>query len=286
MSIQEAVTGTRTGHVDTEGDRIVFDVRGEGTPIALLPGTPGDASVFGLVAGPLAADHTVVTYDPRGFGRSSGNEPRRYEIGQQARDVVAVLRAAGIERAFVVGSSAGAEVGLELATNHPDVVAGVVAHEPPVVRLLPDADELQTRIAEIYRTAWTEGSKAAFFDFLLLTQLPFNAGEPFTAAEVAAIRPGAEQVPGIDFADYYMKHQMLPLTDYLPDLDRIRRNGVKLVAGAGRLSLDLPFGRTARAVAEGAGAPFAVFPGHHGSLSDPSTAEAWTATLRDALASL
>ncbi|MEJ3404916.1 alpha/beta hydrolase [Rathayibacter sp. YIM 133350] len=286
MSIQESVTGITTNHVDVEGDRIVFDVRGEGEPLVLLPGTPGDASAYGLVADPMAQDHTVITYDPRGFGRSSGNEPRRYEIGQQARDVVAVLQAAGIERALVVGSSAGAEVGLELAKNHPEVVAGLVAHEPPVVRVLPDADDIQARIAEIYRAAWTDGAKAAFFDFLLLTQLPFNDGKPFTTEEVAAIRPGADQVPGLDFAEFYVKHQMLPLTDYKPDLDAIRRNGVSVVAGAGRLSLDLPFGRTARRVADGLDAPFVVFPGHHGSLSDPSVADAWIATLREALAAL
>ncbi|QAY73609.1 alpha/beta fold hydrolase [Agromyces protaetiae] len=95
MSIQETATSVRTGSVDTEGDTIVFDVRGQGAPLALLSGTPGDASAFALVVDDLAADHTVVTYDPRGFGRSSGNEPRRYEIGQLARDVVAVLQAAG-----------------------------------------------------------------------------------------------------------------------------------------------------------------------------------------------
>ncbi|WP_243695160.1 alpha/beta hydrolase [Agromyces protaetiae] len=184
------------------------------------------------------------------------------------------------------GSSAGAEVGLELATNHPEVVAGLVAHEPPVVRVLPDADTVQTEIAEIYRTAWAEGSKAAFFDFLLLTQLPFNAGKPFSAEEVAAIRPGADQVPGLDFVEFYMKHQMLSLTDYAPALDRIRANGVPVVAAAGQLSLELPLGRAARAVAEGLGAPFAVFPGHHGSYSDPSVTDDWIASLRGALATV
>jgi pimeloyl-ACP methyl ester carboxylesterase len=286
MTIQESVTSIHTGHVDTEGDRIVFDVRGQGAPLILLPGTPGDASAYALVAEPMAVDHTVITFDPRGFGRSTGNEPRRYEIGQQARDVVSVLEAAGIERALVFGSSAGAEVGLELAKNHPGIVDGLVAHEPPVVRVLPDADEFQTRVADIYRTAWTEGSKAAFFDFLLLTQLPFNNGKPFTADEVAGIRPGADQVPGLDFADFYMKHQMLPLTDYKPDLDAIRRNGVRVVGAAGQLSLGLPLGRTARQVAEELDAPFVVFPGHHGSYSDASVSDAWIATLREALAAL
>lgn len=286
MSIQETAAGVRTGHVDTEGDRIVFDVRGQGAPLVLLPGTPGDASAYALIVDDLAADRTVITYDPRGFGRSSGNEPRRYEIGQLARDVVAVLSAAGVERATVFGNSAGAVVGLELATNHPEAVDGLIAHEPAVVRVLPDADELQTKIAEIYRTTWAESSKAAFFDFLLLTQLPFNAGKPFTAEEVAAIRPGADQVPGLDFAEFYMKHQMLSLTDYAPALDRIRRNGVRVVAAAGRLSLDLPLGRAARAVAEGLEVPFVVFPGHHGSYSDPTVTDTWIASLREALAAL
>jgi pimeloyl-ACP methyl ester carboxylesterase len=286
MSTQQAAPATRTTHVDVEGDRLVFDVRGDGTPLVLLPGTPGDATAYSLVADTFAEDHTVITYDPRGFGRSTGNEPRRYEIGQQARDVVAVLKASGFERALVFGNSAGAEVGLELAKNHPEVVAGLVAHEPPVVRVLPDADDVQARIAEIYRAAWTDGSKPAFFDFLLLTQLAFNNGKPFTSAEVAAIRPTAGQLPGLDFAEFYVKHQMLPLTDYLPDLDAIRRNGVPVVAAAGQLSLDLPFGRTARRVAEALDAPFVVFPGHHGSQSDPSVADAWNATLRDALAAI
>ncbi|GAA1968438.1 alpha/beta hydrolase [Microbacterium deminutum] len=287
MSIQNTLTtDIRTDRVTAEGDEIVFDVRGDGAPIVLLPGTPGDASVYSLVAGPLATDHTVITYDPRGFGRSTGREPRRYEIGQQARDVAAVLQAAGVERATVFGNSAGAEVALELGKNIPDVVAGLVVHEPPVIRVLPDAGELQTKIAEIYRTAWTEGPKQGFLDFLLLSQLPFNAGKPFTQAEVEALRPNADAMPGLEFADFYVKYQMLPLTNYKPDLAAIAGNGVNVVVGAGALSLGLPFGRTSRRIADELGVPFVTFPGHHGSHTDPATAGAWTETLRKALAAL
>lgn len=288
MSIQDVTTTTavRTDRVVVEGDELVFDVRGTGAPIILLPGTPGDASAYGLIAEPLAVDRTVVTYDPRGFGRSTGREPRQYEIGQQARDVVAVLRAAGLERAQVFGNSAGAEVGLELAKHHPEVVDGLVVHEPPVIRVLPDADDFRARIAEIHRTAWTEGPKPAFFDFLVLTQLPFNEGEPFSQAEVDALRPNLDALPGLDFADFYVKSQMLPLTEYAPALAAIAENGVQVVAGAGELSLDLPFGRTSRRIADELGVPFVTFPGHHGSHTDPATADAWLATLRRALAAL
>ena len=287
MPIQDAVTSDiRTDRVAVQGDDLVFDVRGRGTPVVLLPGTPGDASVYGLVADPLASDHSVITYDPRGFGRSTGREPRRYEIGQQAGDVVEVLHAAGFDRALVFGNSAGAEVGLELAKNHPDIVEGLVVHEPPVIRMLPDADTFQRKIAEIYRTAWTEGPKQAFLDFLLLTQLPFNAGKPFTQAEVDTIRLNADVLPGFDFADFYVKNQMLPLTNYAPDLAAIAENGVKVVAGAGALSLGLPFGRTSRRIADELRVPFTTFPGHHGSHTDPTTADAWLTALREALASL
>jgi len=287
MSIQDTITSTtRTDRVAVQGDDLVFDVRGRGAPIVLLPGTPGDASAYGLIADPLASDRTVITYDPRGFGRSTGRDPRRYEIGQQAGDVVEILHAAGFDRALVFGNSAGAEVGLELAKNHPDVVEGLVVHEPPVIRVLPDADVFQRKIAETYRTAWTEGPKQAFLDFLLLTRLPFNAGEPFTQAEIDAIRPNADALPGFDFADFYVKYQMLPLTNYAPDLGAIAENGVKVVVGAGEMSLDLPFGRTSRRIADELRVPFMTFPGHHGSHTDPTTADAWLIVLREALASL
>lgn len=287
MTIQDTATsGIRTDKVAVQGDDLVFDVRGHGAPLVLLPGTPGDASNYGLVAGPLASDHTVITYDPRGFGRSTGREPRRYEIGQQASDVVEVVHAAGFDRALVFGNSAGAEVGLELAKNYADIVEGLVVHEPPVIRVLPDADTFQRKIAEIYRTAWTEGPKKAFLDFLLLTQLPFNAGKPFTQAEVDAIRPNADALPGFDFADFYVKYQMLPLTNYAPDLAAITENGVSVVVGAGALSLDLPFGRTSRRIADQLRVPFITFPGHHGSYTDPATADAWLKVLREALAAL
>ena len=69
MSIQGTTTSrTRTEQVAVQGDDLVFDVRGSGPPIMLLPGTPGDASAYGLIAEPLATDRTVITYDPRSAG--------------------------------------------------------------------------------------------------------------------------------------------------------------------------------------------------------------------------
>ncbi|MGB3329744.1 MAG: alpha/beta hydrolase, partial [Thermomicrobiales bacterium] len=271
---------------ESEGAQIAFSTRGQGDPLVLIPGAPGEAVDFDLVVGQLAADYTVITYDPRGFGESKAPEQKNYEIGQQARDVAAVLDAAGYDRALVFGTSAGALVGLEFAKNNPARVAGLIAHEPPAVRVLADAEDLQARIAEIYLTAWREGPKLALLEFLVLTKLPANNGKPFTDADIAAIKPNIDSIPLLNLALFYVPYQMLPLTNYGPDVETIRQAGVSVVMAAGEQSLDAPFGRTAKALSEQFGGPFVTFPGGHSSYLDPSVTDAWLASLHEALGKL
>jgi pimeloyl-ACP methyl ester carboxylesterase len=61
---------------------------------------------------------------------------------QQARDAAAVIRAATKhERTIVFDSSGRANIALNVATNHPECVLLLIAHEPPVISILPDAEE-------------------------------------------------------------------------------------------------------------------------------------------------
>ncbi|NMC14902.1 MAG: alpha/beta hydrolase [Chloroflexi bacterium] len=70
-------------------------------------------------------DFHIVLVDLRGHGKS--DKPKEgYHIDVMAEDVVKVLEFLGIEKAHVVGSSLGAEVGLSLAANHPDKVRSLV----------------------------------------------------------------------------------------------------------------------------------------------------------------
>ena len=59
--------------------------------------------------------------------------------------------------AYVFGSSGGAVVGLALVTAHPGQVRTLVAHEPPVVELLPDSAQLRAQIQDIYDTYRADG---------------------------------------------------------------------------------------------------------------------------------
>jgi pimeloyl-ACP methyl ester carboxylesterase len=82
----------------------------------------------------LAAEHTVVTYDPRGIGHSWPIEDSGVTIAQLADDAHALLAALALGPAAVVGASLGAAVALELALRHPGVVRGLVLITPIVDR--------------------------------------------------------------------------------------------------------------------------------------------------------
>jgi pimeloyl-ACP methyl ester carboxylesterase len=73
----------------------------------------------------LAESFRVLTFDHRGMGRS-GHSPWPYTVSQMADDAVAVLEAAGVERAHVYGISLGGMVAQELALRHPDRLHGLV----------------------------------------------------------------------------------------------------------------------------------------------------------------
>ena len=97
---------------------------------------------FAPLADTLATDHTVVTFDPRGHARSTIDNPDDDATPEQrADDLVALLDALGAESADVFGSSGGAVTGLALVARHPARVRTLVAHEPPLLELLPDADQ-------------------------------------------------------------------------------------------------------------------------------------------------
>lgn len=70
----------------------------------------------------LADDHRVIRYDTRGYGESPGEDVPYSEVD----DLVAVLDAAGVARAVLVGASRGGRFALDATLAHPDRVAGLV----------------------------------------------------------------------------------------------------------------------------------------------------------------
>src|ERR671939_1739809 len=102
-------------------------------------------------------DRTVVTYDPRGLGRSTRNDGRvENEPDLQAEDVHAVIDALGAGPVDMFASSGGAVAALALVAAHPDDVTTLVAHEPPLIPVVPDAAAAQ-RARAGFRDAYEAG---------------------------------------------------------------------------------------------------------------------------------
>ena len=99
-------------------------------------GQPMDASGFDTLASHFP-DRTVVTYDPRGLGRSVRKDARvDHAPTVQADDVHAVIEALGAGPVEMFASSGGAVTALALVAAYPGDVTTLVAHEPPRIPVL------------------------------------------------------------------------------------------------------------------------------------------------------
>ncbi|NCT92774.1 alpha/beta hydrolase [Cellulomonas sp. APG4] len=101
-------------------------VGGSGTPVVLLHGFPQTHLMWRHVAADLAAEHTVIAPDLRGYGASdkpAETDPTVYSKRTMAADVVALARELGHERFALVGHDRGALVAFRAGLDHPDAVS-------------------------------------------------------------------------------------------------------------------------------------------------------------------
>jgi pimeloyl-ACP methyl ester carboxylesterase len=113
---------------------------GPGPVVLAAHGITSNHRSWGLVAGALGGEATVVAPDLRGRGRSNGL-PGPYTIAQHADDCAAVLDHLGVEAAVVAGHSMGGFVATALATREPARVrAAVLVDGGPPLAVPPGAD--------------------------------------------------------------------------------------------------------------------------------------------------
>ena len=111
------------GVTEAPGARIAYDVEGPvGAPaVALIHAGVANRTMWDPQWADLASDHRVVRHDTRGFGETVGDATPFSDVD----DLLAVLDAAGVERATLVGCSRGGRIALDAALAHPDRVAGI-----------------------------------------------------------------------------------------------------------------------------------------------------------------
>ncbi|ROS78954.1 alpha/beta fold hydrolase [Cellulomonas sp. PhB143] len=243
----------------------VYAAEGEpdGRPPLLLVGQPMDASGFATLASWLPG-RTVVTYDPRGLGRSTRSDGEtRNDPAQQAGDLHHLVDALGSGPVDLFGSSGGAVTGLDLVTRAPGDVRTFVAHEPPVLPVLPDADRALAAMRRAEETYRSRGWGAGMAAFVALISWQGELTDAFPAEPPDPATLGLPTDDDGTRSDPLLSGASSTVTSYRPDVAALTGASTRIVVAAGEESRDAITWRTSVALAGLLGQDVAVFPSHH-----------------------
>ncbi|TDC55123.1 alpha/beta hydrolase [Actinomadura sp. KC345] len=258
MTTASATTAT----LRVPGARLYYEVRGDG-PLVALVGAPMGAAAFQPLAELLATDHTVLTTDPRGIGRSPVDDPEQDSTPPlRADDLSRLVAEVDAGPAIVLGSSGGACTALAFAQAHPEQARTVIAHEPPLDDLLEDRDALYKGTDEMIATYLSGDAVGAWRQFMALSdiRLPDGALEQMF---------GGERDPQ-DVADEHrwFEHELRETVHWRPDLAALRTVRSRIVAGIGEDSAGELCDRATRALAGAIDIEPTLFPGGHTGFAD------------------
>jgi len=242
-----AADSTTERVLEVPGATLHYSVRGSGSLLLLIPGGAADSMIFAPLVPLLVDDHTVVTFDPRGIGRSTlTSAPQQVDVSTQADDVHRLLQAVTDEPVAVFGSSGGAITALELASRHPEWIHTLVVHEPPLVELLPDRAELHLAMDTLAGRCEVDGPESAMREFLRIS------GQ---VARLDEYTVPARMLPAVDF---FLRYMVSAIVRYRPEPAALPELAIGVGTGAGQLAH-----RGATALGELLGTRTTAFPGEH-----------------------
>jgi pimeloyl-ACP methyl ester carboxylesterase len=287
------MTEPKTQTLDVAGAVLRYDTRdaeaGSTAPVLLMIGSPMDASGFTTLAEHFR-DRTVVTYDPRGIGRSERTDGAVESTpDQHADDLHRLISVLGAEPVDIFATSGGAVNGLALVTRHPEQVRTLVAHEPPAAQVLPDREQALAAVMDLHKRYSREGIGPAMGKFMVLSGL--KGPIPADFADQPPPNPADFGLPTEDDGtrdDPLLGQNIVSGTHYEPDFDALRAASTRIVIGAGAESEGEMAHRAGVALAERLGTEAVIFPSGHGGFlggefgqtGDP---DGFAATLRQVL---
>ena len=153
--------------IDVDGEAIHYVDEGKGPPVVLIHGFGGHTYSYRYLIPELARGHRVVALDLLGFGYSERVPDADYSHQAQARRVIGLMDALGIQRASLVGHSMGGEVAMRVAAAQPDRVerlALVASVSGDRVRTLPVTPLLKPFLPVFSILFGKQMLSASFFD--------------------------------------------------------------------------------------------------------------------------
>jgi len=286
------MTEPKTDTLTVPGAVLHYDVRDAGPtgrPVLLIIGSPMGAAGFVTLAGHFT-DRTVVTYDPRGSGRSQRTDGALVTTpDEHADDLHRLISALDAGPVDIFASSGGAVNALALAAQHPGQVRTLVAHEPPSFCQLPDREPVLAACDDIHETYLRSGFGPAMAKFIAIAS--YQGPVPAGYADQPAPDPATFGLPAEDDgsrSDPLVGQNMPSCPRYEHDFAALRAADSRIVIGVGEESGQGVAGRAATAVAQRLGTAPVVFPGGHdgflgGEYGGMGKPDEFAATLRAVL---
>jgi len=285
---------TTTHTLSTPEADIAYDLHGpqrtaDGRPLLFMVGQPMTAGGFDTLAS-YFPDRTVVTYDPRGLGRSTRKDGRVDNTPTlQARDLHALIGALDAGPVEMFASSGGAVTALALVAAYPDDVTTLVAHEPPLMQVLTDSAAAERALAGVRDAYEAGGSNAGMAAFVAMTSWQGEFTDEYFARP--APDPAAFGMPTDDDGSRdspLLSDRSWAITNYRPDVDALVAAPTRVVIAVAEESRNSLTGRSTRATADLLGQRATVFPSHHGGFLGAESGyagkpEAFASKLREVL---
>lgn len=249
--------------LEVPGARLYYEVRGSGPVLLFMPGGPADASVFAPISKYLVDAFTVVTYDPRGLSRSplTAALDDKKIVDVFADDVHRLLNATTKGPAYVVGSSGGAAIALDLVARHPEQVAVLVSHEPPSPDLMQDPERDRAEMQEVVDAYRAGGLRAAMDKFAAYSRI--TGPPPQQTGEITPeMREGQARM--MKNMEFWFGHYFEGIAAFHPDVDRLTSVSTRIVPGVGEQSHGEVAHEGGLGLARILGLEAVVFPGAHG----------------------
>lgn len=201
-----------------DGARLHALDQGKGDAVLWLQGLNAPAAAWAVQLAHFSQTHRSIAPDMRGIGQSDA-PPAPYTVRQLAQDAVAVLDAAGVDRAHVVGLSLGGAVAQELALSQPDRVRSLAllatfATQAPRSRALLEAwralypvaiaDERLRKAWELQAYSWLFTDRFWRSEANVRAALRFASSQPpqptngyLGQVDAALSHDGRDRLPGI-----------------------------------------------------------------------------------------
>lgn len=248
--------------LEKENFKLYYEVLGQGHPMLMIHGASVDAGLYEATATYLAKHYRVIIYDRRGSSRSEvahGAEVA-YDLDTQVEDAKDLLLHLGIEKAILVGASAGAILAHRFLMKYPQMVEKVLLYEPAMLTLLEDTEHSKREWVDKMKDLIARNKlNSAMFQFVQ------SIGELDSRAPEKSEEQSMREMKNL--------YNFLPMEyetfiEYRPDMERSKELAAQMIVAVGDGSKDAPYATAAKTFAEGIGKNVLYYPGLHNAPYD------------------